>query len=152
MLIEGNFDAKEKKIAIVVSRFNDFITNKLLAGAQDCYKRNGGIEKDLDVIYVPGALEIPVVLSKLALSNKYHGLLAIGCVIKGNTSHFDYVAGESAKGVMSISHQTGIPIGFAILTTETLEQAIERAGSKHGNKGFEACLSLIETINVLNQC
>ena len=152
MIIEGNYQAKGQKLAIVVSRFNEFITANLLAGARDCYKKNGGEEKDLDIVYVPGALEIPVVLLKLARTGKYHGLLALGCVIRGSTPHFDYVAGEAAKGVMSVSEQTGIPVGFGILTTENLDQALEGAGAKQGNKGFAACLSLLETINVLKQC
>ena len=152
MIIQGDYQSKNQKIAVVVSRFNEFITSSLLEGAKDCYRKHGGEEKDIDIIYVPGAFEIPIVLLKLAKSGKYDGLLAIGCVIKGSTSHFDYVAGESSKGILNVSIQTGVPIGFGVLTTENTEQAIERAGTKHGNKGWDACLSLIEVINVLKQC
>ena len=152
MIIKGDYQAKGLKIAAVVSRFNEFITANLLEGAQDCYKRHGGDEKDFDIVHVPGAFEIPITLLKLADSNRYDGLLAIGCVIKGSTNHFDYVAGESVSGVSNVSLKTGAPIGFGLLTTDTTQQAIERAGTKHGNKGWESCLSLIETINVLKQC
>ena len=152
MIIEGHYQAQGQRIAIVVSRFNDFITAKLLAGAKDCYKRHGGLEKDMDIVYVPGAWELPIALLKLAKSGKYDGLLALGCVIRGSTAHFDYVAGEACKGVLAVSTKIEMPIGFGILTTDTIEQAIERAGSKQGNKGWDGCLSLIETINVLKQC
>lgn len=152
MKIEGNYQSKGQKIAIVVSRFNDFITSKLLDGAVDCYRRHGGDEKAIDVVYSPGAFEIPILLSKLASSNKYDGLLAIACIIRGSTTHFEYVASQSAKGILSVSIDKGVPISFGVLTTETIEQAVERAGTKHGNKGWECCLSLIETINVIKQC
>lgn len=150
-IIEAAFNAQGMKFAFVVSRFNDFITDKLLSGATECYTKHGGNEAELEVYKVPGAFEIPVVAQKLASTRKYDGIVCLGCVIRGGTPHFDYVAGEAVKGMASVAQQTGIPVGFGVLTVENIEQAIERAGSKHGNKGWEACLSVIETAGVLKR-
>ena len=150
-IIEGSLNAQGVKLAFVVSRFNEFITDKLLSGASDCYRQHGGNEAELEVYKVPGAFEIPVVAQKLASSRKYDGIVCLGCVIRGGTPHFDYVAGETVKGMAAVAQQSGTPIGFGVLTVENIEQAIERAGSKHGNKGWEACLAVIETAGVLKR-
>lgn len=150
-VIEGNLSGDGKKFAIVVSRFNAFITEKLLAGAQDGLVRHGVKEDDITVAWTPGSFEIPLVAKKLAESGSYHAVIALGCVIRGATAHFDYVAGEAAKGVGQATMQTGVPIIFGILTTDTIEQAVERAGTKSGNKGFEAAMGAIEMANLMEQ-
>jgi 6,7-dimethyl-8-ribityllumazine synthase len=150
-IIEGKLDATGIKVAIIVSRFNEFITGKLLSGAIDGLKRNNADEKDLSVIWVPGAFEIPGVAKKLENSKKYDAIICLGAVIKGSTPHFDYVSAEVSKGVSHISLNSDIPIIFGVLTTDTIEQAIERAGTKSGNKGFDAAMSAIELINLYNQ-
>lgn len=150
-IIEGNFSGEGQKVGIVVARFNEFITSKLLGGAIDILKRHGVKEKDIDVVWVPGAYEIPLVSKKMAESTKYHAVITLGAVIRGATPHFDYVSAEVSKGVASASLETGIPIVFGVLTTDTIEQAIERAGTKAGNKGGEAALTAIELINLLKE-
>ena len=146
---EGKLVASNIKIGIVVSRFNDFITNKLLDGALDGLTRHGVAESDVDVAYVPGAFEIPLVASKLAKSKKYDAIICLGAVIRGSTSHYDYVCNEVSKGVAQVSLSEGLPVIFGVLTTENIEQAIERASTKSGNKGYDCALSAIETVNLL---
>jgi len=150
-LIEGKIDATGLKVAIVVSRFNEFITNKLLGGAMDCLKRNNASEDDITVAWVPGSFEIPAVTRVLAASKKYDAIICLGAVIRGSTPHFDYVAAEFSKGVASISLSAAIPVIFGVLTTDTIEQAIERAGTKSGNKGFDAAMSAIEMASLYKQ-
>ncbi|MBR4742376.1 MAG: 6,7-dimethyl-8-ribityllumazine synthase [Desulfovibrio sp.] len=147
----GQLSAKDMRIALVATRFNDFIVDRLISGAIDCFERHGGDRANLTIVRVPGAFELPIVLQKLAESKKYTGLLAIGCVIRGATPHFDYVCAEASKGIAQIMLQTGVPIGFGLLTCDSIEQAIERAGSKGGNKGVEATMALLETVHVLEQ-
>jgi len=147
-LIEGKIDATGLKVAIVVSRFNEFITNKLLGGALDCLKRNNADEANITVAWVPGCFEIPSVARILATSNKYDALICLGAVIRGSTPHFDYVAAEVSKGVASISLTSKVPVIYGVLTTDSIEQAIERAGTKSGNKGFDAAMSAIEMANL----
>lgn len=147
--IEGQLIAKGKKFAIVVSRFNDFISKRLLEGAIDTLLRHGAKEGEIEAIWVPGAFEIPVVANKVARSKKYDAVLCLGAVIKGSTPHFEYVSSEAAKGVAKVSMDTGIPVIFGVITAENLEQAIERAGTKDGNKGRDAAVSAIEMANLL---
>jgi len=147
-LIEGKLDAAGFKFALVVSRFNSFISDRLLEGAIDTLKRHGADEKNLTVVKVPGAFEIPLVAKKLAASAKYDGLICLGAVIRGGTPHFEYVSAEVSKGVASASLDTGVPISFGVLTTDSVEQAIERAGTKAGNKGGEAAMGAIEMVNL----
>ena len=142
--IIGNLNGADKKFAVVVSRFNDFITGKLLEGAFDCLLRHGGKEDDITVVRVPGAFEIPPAAAKLAKSGKYHAVICLGAVIRGATPHFDYVASEAAKGVAQAAMSSGVPVIFGVLTTDSIEQAVERAGTKGGNKGWDAALSAIE--------
>ncbi|MCD5323964.1 MULTISPECIES: 6,7-dimethyl-8-ribityllumazine synthase [Pontibacillus] len=141
---EGNLVGTGLKVGIVVGRFNDFITSKLNEGAQDALKRHGVAEEDVDVAYVPGAFEIPMIAKRMADTGKYDAVITLGAVIRGSTPHFDYVCGEAAKGVSQAAMQTGVPVIFGVITTETIEQAIERAGTKAGNKGFEAATAAIE--------
>lgn len=148
-IYEGKLVAEAMRIGIVVSRFNEFITGKLLAGAIDGLHRENVDDEDIHVAWVPGAFEIPLVASKMAKSNKYDAIICLGAVIRGSTNHYDYVCNEVSKGIAHVSLETGIPVMFGILTTDTLEQAIERAGSKVGNKGFECALGAIEMVNVL---
>jgi 6,7-dimethyl-8-ribityllumazine synthase len=150
-ILEGRIDASGLKVAIIVSRFNEFITNKLLGGALDCLKRNNAKEEDITVIWVPGSFEIPPVAKKIAESEKYDSIICLGAVIRGATPHFDYVAAEVSKGVAQISLGSKMPVIFGVLTTDTIEQAIERAGTKSGNKGFDAALSAIEMANIYKQ-
>lgn len=147
--LEGNLNASGKKFAIVAGRFNEFITSKLLGGAVDCIKRHDGNEDEIDIAWVPGAYEIPLIAKKLAQTNKYDAVITLGAVIRGSTPHFDYVSGEVAKGVAKVSYDTGLPVVFGVLTTDTIEQAIERAGTKAGNKGWEAAMSAIEMTTLL---
>ncbi|PLX44405.1 MAG: 6,7-dimethyl-8-ribityllumazine synthase [Deltaproteobacteria bacterium] len=148
--IEGKLSSQGLKFALVVSRFNSFITDRLVEGAVDAIVRTGGSPDEVSVYKVPGAFEIPLVAKKLAESGDYDGICCLGAVIRGSTPHFDYVASEVAKGVASASLETGKVISFGVLTTDTLEQAVERAGSKAGNKGSEAAMAMIETVNLLN--
>jgi 6,7-dimethyl-8-ribityllumazine synthase len=150
-IIEGKLDATGLTAALVVSRFNDFIVSRLVAGAEDALVRHGASEKDITVVRVPGAFEIPQVVSALARSGKYSMVIALGAVIRGSTPHFEYIAAEVAKGVAHAALESTIPISFGVLTTDTVEQAIERAGSKAGNKGAEAALAAIEMANVFQQ-
>ena len=150
-VIEGHLTAKGKRFAIVASRFNDFITKKLLEGALDAISRHGGDEKQVSVVWVPGSFEIPLVASKLATGKKFDAVICLGTVIRGSTPHFDYIASEVAKGVAHINVSTGVPVSFGIITADSLEQAIERAGTKQGNKGADAALSAIEMANVVAQ-
>ena len=147
--IEGNLDAKGLKFGIVVGRFNSFIAERLLEGALDALIRHGADDKNITVIRVPGAFEIPLAAKKLAESDRYDALLCLGAVIRGSTPHFDYVAAEVSKGVAQVSLQSGVPIAFGVLTTDTIEQAVERAGTKAGNKGFDAAMTAIETANLM---
>jgi 6,7-dimethyl-8-ribityllumazine synthase len=146
---EGKLDATGLRFGIVVGRFNSFIGERLLEGAMDAIIRHGGVDGDIVVARVPGAFEIPLAAKKLAESGKYDALICLGAVIRGSTPHFDYVASEVSKGVASVSLESGVPIAFGVLTTDSIEQAIERAGTKAGNKGFEAAVTAIETANLL---
>ena len=150
-VLEGFFEGTGAKIAIVVSRFNVFITQKLLEGALDVLRRHQVVEEDIYVTWVPGAFEIPLVAKKLAETNKFDAVICLGAIIRGATPHFEYVASEASKGVAHVMLETGIPIIFGILTTDTIEQAIERAGTKAGNKGAEAALSALEMISLLKK-
>ena len=150
-VIEGKLIAKNLKFAVLVSRFNDFITSRLLAGAKDTLLRHGAKEDDITVVYVPGSFEIPLVAKKLAESGEYAAVICVGAVIRGATPHFDYVASEVAKGVAHVALTTGVPTVFGVITSDTIEQAVERAGSKAGNKGSEAALAAIELANVVSQ-
>ncbi|HGZ8887821.1 TPA: 6,7-dimethyl-8-ribityllumazine synthase [Staphylococcus aureus] len=149
MNFEGKLIGKDLKVAIVVSRFNDFITGRLLEGAKDTLIRHDVNEDNIDVAFVPGAFEIPLVAKKLASSGNYDAIITLGCVIRGATSHYDYVCNEVAKGVSKVNDQTNVPVIFGILTSESIEQAVERAGTKAGNKGAEAAVSAIEMANLL---
>ncbi|WP_447158572.1 6,7-dimethyl-8-ribityllumazine synthase [Staphylococcus sp. aM] len=151
MNFEGKLVGKDLKVAIVVSRFNDFITGRLLEGAKDTFIRHDVDENNIDVAYVPGAFEIPMVARKLAQTGKYDAVVTLGCVIRGATSHYDYVCNEVSKGVSKANESTDVPVIFGILTTESIEQAVERAGTKAGNKGSEAAVSAIEMANLLKQ-
>lgn len=146
---EGQLVAKDLKIGIVASRFNEFITSKLLDGAMDAIKRHGATENDVEIAWVPGAFEIPVIAKKMAESGKYNAVVCLGTVIRGATPHFDYIAAEVSKGIASVGLQTGVPVIFGVITTESIEQAIERAGTKAGNKGFDAAESAIEMANLI---
>lgn len=150
-IIEGKLLAEGHKIAIVASRFNEIITNKLLSGAIDAFVRHGGKEDDIDLAWVPGAFEIPVVAKKMAEYKRYDAVVCLGAVIRGATPHFDMVANETTKGIAQVSLQTGVPVIFGVLTTDNIEQAVERAGSKAGNKGFEAVTTAIEMINLIGK-
>ena len=145
-VIEGNLDASKLKVGIIVSRFNELVSKGLLEGALDCLRRHGTKEANLDVIWTPGAFEIPMIAKKVA--KEYDAVVCLGAVIRGGTPHFEYVASEAAKGIAQVSLDTGIPVIFGILTTDNLEQALERAGAKPGNKGFAAALSAIELANL----
>ncbi len=147
--IEGNLLAEGHRIGIVTARFNDFITSKLLDGAVDAFVRHGGLAEKLDVARVPGAFEIPLAAKKMAESGKYDAVVCLGAVIRGATPHFDMVANESTKGVAQVGLETEVPIIFGILTTDSIEQAVERAGTKSGNKGYDAMMTAIEMVNLL---
>jgi len=146
---EGKLESKGLKFGIIVSRFNSFISERLLEGAVDALVRHGADDKDIHVARVPGAFEIPLAAKKMAESRKYDAIICLGAVIRGSTPHFDYVAAEVSKGVASVSLDSGMPVAFGVLTTDTIEQAVERAGTKAGNKGFEAAVTAIETVNLL---
>ena len=149
--IEGKLIAEGLKFGIVAGRFNEFIGSKLLGGALDAIKRHGASEADVDLAWVPGAFEIPLIAKKMAKSGKYDAVICLGAVIKGSTPHFDYVSNEVTKGVASVSLDSEVPVIFGVLTTNSIEEAIERAGTKAGNKGFEAAVSAIEMANLLKQ-
>ena len=149
--IEGQLAAQGLKFALVVGRFNDFISERLVGGAIDYLTRHGGDRADITLVRVPGAFEIPLAAKKLAASGKYHGVVCLGAVIRGATPHFEYVANECVKGLAHVMLETDVPVGFGVLTVDTLEQAIERAGSKAGNKGVEAAAAVLEMVRVLEQ-
>ena len=148
-LLEGKLLAEGQRIGVVAARFNEFITAKLVGGAKDAFVRHGGDENKLDLAWVPGAFEIPLVAKKMVESGKYDAVVCLGAVIRGATPHFDMVANEATKGVAHVGLQTGVPVIFGILTTDSIEQAVERAGTKAGNKGFDAMTTAIEMINLL---
>jgi len=150
-IIEGKLNAADRTFAIVVSRFNNFITEKLLEGAIDCIVRHGGSDDRITTCYVPGAMEIPGAARKLAESGKYDAVICLGCVIRGATPHFEYVAGQAARGIAQLAMQTGLPVIFGVLTADTIEQAIERAGTKAGNRGYDAAAAAIEMADLLRQ-
>ncbi len=147
-MTEGRLDAREFRFAIVVSRFNDFVSSRLVEGAMDALIRHGAQEDQVHLVRVPGAFEIPLVAKKLAQSGDYEAVICLGAVIRGATPHFEYVAAEVSKGIANVALDTGVPVTFGVLTTDTLEQAVERAGSKSGNKGFEAAMAAIEMVNL----
>jgi len=149
--IEGELQVRKASFCLVVARFNSFIVESLLDGAVDTLKRHGASEADLTVVRVPGAFELPLALEKIAASGKYDAIIALGAVIRGGTPHFDFVAGECVKGMAQVTLKHAVPVAFGVLTTDTIEQAVERAGTKAGNKGAEAALSAIEMVNVLRQ-
>lgn len=148
---EGHLIGTELRIGIVVSRFNEFITGKLLGGAQDALRRHGVDANNIEIAWVPGAFEIPIIAKKMATSKKYDAIITLGTVIRGATPHFDYVCNEVSKGIASLNMTEGIPVVFGILTTETIEQAVERAGTKAGNKGWDVGMAAIEMANLLKQ-
>ena len=148
-LIEGNLSAKGLKFALLVSRFNDFISDRLLDGALDTLLRSGAADAAIEIVKVPGSFEMPVVAKALAESGKYDAVVCLGCIIRGSTPHFDYVASEAAKGIARVSLDAGLPVSFGVITADSIEQAIERAGTKSGNKGRDAALSAIEMANLL---
>lgn len=150
-VIQGILNAKGKKFAIVISRFNEFISNKLLSGAIDCIERHEGAFDDIDVIWVPGSFEIPLTAKKLAVKGNYDAVICLGAVIRGATPHFDYVAAEVSKGIANASMETGTPVIFGVITSDSIEQAIERAGTKSGNKGWDAALSAIEMADLFDK-
>jgi 6,7-dimethyl-8-ribityllumazine synthase len=146
---EGSLIARDLKFSVVISRFNEFISKSLLEGALDCLKRHGGKEENIDIAWTPGSYEIPLVARRLAATRKYDAVIALGVIIRGETPHFEYIASETAKGIARVSLDAEIPVSFGIITADSLEQAIERAGTKSGNKGFQAALSAIEMANLL---
>lgn len=148
---EGKLVAQGLRFGVIVARFNEFITGKLLTGAIDALERHGAVKEDIEIAWVPGAYEIPLVAKKMAMSNRYDAVICLGTVIRGSTPHFDYVCAEVSKGVAHVGLETGVPTIFGVLTTETIEQAIERAGTKAGNKGFDAATSAIEMANLLRE-
>ena len=150
-IIEGNLVANKVKIGIVAGRFNEFIVSKLLSGAVDGLKRHGVDDTDISVAWVPGAFEIPLVAKKMAKSNNYDAIICLGAVIKGSTPHFDYVCAEVSKGVAHVGLESEIPVIFGVVTTDSIEQAIERAGTKAGNKGYDAAVTAIEMVNLLKE-
>lgn len=149
--IEGQLQVRGARFALLVGRFNSFVVESLVAGAVDCLKRHGADEQDLTIVRVPGAFEMPLVAKKLAASKKYDAIVALGAVIRGGTPHFEYVAGECTKGLASVGMEFDIPVAFGVLTVDNIEQAIERAGTKAGNKGVEAAMSAIEMVDLLKQ-
>ena len=150
-VLEGNVVAEGIKIGIVAARFNEFIVSKLVGGAQDACVRHGVKDEDIDLAWVPGAFEIPLVAAKMAKSGKYDAVICLGAVIRGSTSHYDLVCNEAAKGIAQVNLQTGVPVTFGVITTENIEQAIERAGTKAGNKGADAAIAALELANLLPQ-
>ena len=149
--LEGKLTAKNMKIAIVVASYNEFITSKLLSGCIDCLIRHEAADEDLTVAWVPGAFEIPMAAKKLAESGKYDAVICLGAVIRGATPHFDYVCAEASKGIAQVSMQTGVPVAFGVLTTENIQQAVERAGTKAGNKGVDCAMTAMEMVNLFKE-
>lgn len=150
-VIEGVLNASGKRFGIVASRFNELITRKLVEGAIDCIVRHSGRDEDITLAWVPGAFEVPLMVQKMARSKKYDGILALGAVIRGSTPHFDYVASEAVKGIAKVTMDEDVPVAFGILTTDTIEQAIERAGTKVGNKGWDAAMTTIEMVDLASK-
>ncbi|OGW40013.1 MAG: 6,7-dimethyl-8-ribityllumazine synthase [Nitrospirae bacterium RBG_13_39_12] len=150
-IIEGELQAKGLKFCIISSRFNDFITSKLLDGARDALLRHGAKEDDIEIVRVPGSFEIPMVARKVALKGVYNAIICLGTIIRGATPHFDYIASEVSKGIASVSLETGVPIAFGVITSDTIEQAIERSGTKSGNKGWDAAITAIEMAQLLKK-
>jgi 6,7-dimethyl-8-ribityllumazine synthase len=150
-IIEGELQANGLRFGIIVSRFNDFITSKLLDGALDALLRHGALEEDINIIRVPGSFEIPMIARKMALKGTYNAIICLGTVIRGATPHFEYIAAEVSKGIASASMETGVPIAFGIITSDTIEQAVERAGMKSGNKGWDAAITAIEMAQLLKK-
>jgi 6,7-dimethyl-8-ribityllumazine synthase len=150
-IIEGELAARDLRFAFVAARFNDFVVEPLIRGAIDALKRHGASEKQIEIVRVPGAFDIPLIVRKLALSRRYDALITLGAVVRGQTPHFDYVAGECASGIARIALESGVPIAFGVLTTDTMEQAVDRAGGKAGNKGADAAVAAIEMANLLRR-
>jgi 6,7-dimethyl-8-ribityllumazine synthase len=150
-IIEGDLQAKGLKFGIVISRFNEFITGKLLDGAKDALVRHGAKEEDIDIVKVPGSFEIPLIAKKMAAKEIYNAVICLGTVIRGATPHFDYISAEVSKGIATVSMETGVPVAFGVLTCDTIEQAVERAGTKSGNKGWDAALTAIEMAQLLKK-
>ncbi len=148
---QGDLSVRDARFAIVATRFNDFIVESLIRGSVHCLRQHGASDANIEILRVPGAFEMPVVVQKVAASHKFDGIIALGAVIRGGTPHFEYVAGECVSGISAVARDHGIPVGFGILTVDTIEQAIERAGTKAGNKGEEAALAVIETVNLLRR-
>ena len=148
---EGDLVVRDARFVIVASRFNDFIVDSLLRAAVGCLRRHGAIDSNIEIVRVPGAYEMPLAVDRIAQGRRADGIVALGAVIRGGTPHFDYVAGECVKGLSGASHRHGVPVGFGVLTVDTIEQAIERAGTKAGNKGEEAALAVIEMVNLLRR-
>ena len=151
MIYEGKLNGSGLKIGIVAARFNEFIVSKLVSGAQDCLYRHNVAKEDIELAWVPGAFEIPLVAQAMARTKKYDAIICLGCVIRGATSHYDYVCNEVSKGIAHVSLETGIPVMFGVVTTENIEQAIERAGTKAGNKGYDCAMGAIEMVNLIDQ-
>ena len=150
-ILEGVYEGSGLKIAIVAARFNEFIVTKLVSGAQDCLVRHGVADEDITLAWVPGAFEIPLLAKKLASSGNYDAVICVGAVIRGSTSHYDYVCTEVSKGIAAVSLETGVPVMFGVLTTDTIEQAIERAGTKAGNKGYDCAMGALELVSLLKK-
>lgn len=150
-IFEGDLQAKGLKFGIVISRFNEFITGKLLDGAKDALIRHGAKEEDIDIVKVPGSFEIPLIAKKMAAKETYNAVICLGTVIRGATPHFDYISAEVSKGIATVSMETGVPVAFGVLTCDTIEQAVERAGTKSGNKGWDAALTAIEMAQLLKK-
>jgi 6,7-dimethyl-8-ribityllumazine synthase len=150
-VIEGELLVRDLRFGVVITRFNDFVVEPLLRGALDALKRHGAADKQIEIVRVPGAFDLPVAARKLALSRRYEALIALGAVIRGQTPHFEYVAGECASGLARIALESGVPIAFGVLTTDTMEQAVDRAGGKAGNKGADAALAALEMANLLRR-
>ena len=150
-ILEGDLQAKGLKFCIVISRFNEFITGKLLDGARDALIRHGAREEDIDIVKVPGSFEIPLIAKKMAAKETYNAVVCLGTVIRGATPHFDYISAEVSKGIATVSMETGVPVAFGVLTCDTIEQAVERAGTKSGNKGWDAALTAIEMAQLLKK-
>ena len=150
-IIEGELQVRDLRFAVVITRFNDFVVEPLLRGALDALRRHGAADKQMEIVRVPGAFDLPIVARKLAMSRRYEALIALGAVIRGQTPHFDYVAGEGASGLARIALESGVPVGFGVLTTENMEQAVDRAGGKAGNKGADAALAALEMANLMRR-
>ena len=148
---EGDLQVRDARYALVASRFNDYIVESLLKGAVQCLRQHGAAESDLEIVRVPGSFELPLAVAKLAATRRFDGIVALGAVIRGSTPHFDYVAGACVNGIAAAAREHGVPVGFGVLTVDTIEQAIERAGTKAGNKGADAALAVIEMVNLLRR-